>query len=177
MNKETKKHLDEIREACTNVVGVDIRKARRIRDTYVYGRITFYKLVKLTTNLSDANIGEYIGFDRCTVIHGINKFDIHKTDPLFVDIFNEVSQIIGAVYEIENEDEPVLIKNENVSSLLQENVKLKNKVFKGTLKGFKEMLLSLDAEGIEEAKVRLKPFVKMYNNRKTYENTTRIERG
>lgn len=131
MNQETSPlsiSLADIKHFVENELKLNISRNTRKRE-YVYARAIFFKLCKEFSHQTLSNIGEFVGRDHASVIHGLYVFDVialHKDS-----ILNSYTKIRNKIFE-ETEDDLRKYNRENYykikyEQLLEEHQELQNK--------------------------------------------------
>tara|TARA_A100001201_G_C4082667_1_gene199464 strand:+ start:138 stop:551 length:414 start_codon:yes stop_codon:yes gene_type:complete len=120
--------LADIKHFVENELKLNISRNTRKRE-YVYARAIFFKLCKEFSHQTLSNIGEFVGRDHASVIHGLYVFDVialHKDS-----ILNSYTKIRNKIFE-ETEDDLRKYNRENYykikyEQLLEEHQELQNK--------------------------------------------------
>ena len=131
MNQETSPlsiSLADIKHFVENELKLNISRNTRKRE-YVYARAIFFKLCKEFSHQTLSNIGEFVGRDHASVIHGLYVFDVialHKDS-----ILNSYTKIRNKIFE-ETEDDLRKYNRENYykikyKQLLEQHQELQNR--------------------------------------------------
>ena len=131
MNQETSPlsiSLADIKHFVENELKLNISRNTRKRE-YVYARAIFFKLCKEFSHQTLSNIGEFVGRDHASVIHGLYVFDVialHKDS-----ILNSYTKIRNKIFE-ETEDDLRKYNRENYykikyEQLLEQHQELQNR--------------------------------------------------
>jgi len=131
MNQETNPlsiSLADIKHFVENELKINISRNTRKRE-YVYARAIFFKLCKEFSHQTLSNIGEFVGRDHASVIHGLYVFDVialHKDS-----ILNSYTKIRNKIFA-ETEDDLRKYNRENYykikyEQLLEEHQELQNR--------------------------------------------------
>lgn len=131
MNQETNPlsiSLADIKHFVENELKLNISRNTRKRE-YVYARAIFFKLCKEFSHQTLSNIGEFVGRDHASVIHGLYVFDVialHKDS-----ILNSYTKIRNKIFA-ETEDDLRKYNRENYykikyEQLLEEHQELQNR--------------------------------------------------
>ena len=132
MNQETNPlsiSLADIKHFVENELKINISRNTRKRE-YVYARAIFFKLCKEFSHQTLSKIGEFVGRDHASVIHGLYVFDVialHKDS-----ILNSYTKIRNEIFE-ETEDDLRKYNRENYykikyEQLLEEHQELQKKI-------------------------------------------------
>jgi len=142
---------------------------------FPYYRYIFFYHAKKKTGSSLASIGRVCGNrDHATVLHGLRKYDDLEKD---TDFRIAKLYIEEKVFGINNDGEKIEL--EKIKILEAENKKLIQQFeeskeilkLKGLISEVADMFSTLPEEAFKEAiDTRLKPFVKMYQSRVTYQS-------
>jgi hypothetical protein len=121
MNQETNPlsiSLADIKHFVEAELKINISRDTRKRE-YVYGRAIFFKLCKEFSHQTLSNIGEFVGRDHCSVIHGLSVFDVivlHNDS-----ILNSYTKIRNKIFE-ETEDDLRKYNRENYYKIKYEQL-------------------------------------------------------
>lgn len=121
MNQETNPlsiSLSHIKHFVENELKINISRNTRKRE-YVYARAIFFKLCKEFSHQTLSNIGEFVGRDHASVIHGLYVFDVialHKDS-----ILNSYTKIRNKIFE-ETEDDLKKYNRENYYKIKYEQL-------------------------------------------------------
>ena len=121
MNQETNPlsiSLADIKHFVENELKINISRNTRKRE-YVYARAIFFKLCKEFSHQTLSNIGEFVGRDHASVIHGLYVFDVialHKDS-----ILNSYTKIRNEIFE-ETEDDLRKYNRENYYKIKYEQL-------------------------------------------------------
>lgn len=109
--------LDFIIDTLQNKTGLDIRKRTQRRE-YFLTRAIYYKLAKEYTFHSLSKIGNEVGKDHATVLHGINKFNLEmkKYYPELYELYNNFK--LRYPIELFNNDDDIPAPEE-ISSIVK----------------------------------------------------------
>ena len=82
---------NELIQAINRALKIDIKSKSRKRDI-VYARFIFYNKLRNSKDryYSFQNIGDFLGKDHATIIHGLKQYDILKEYDDFKEIINKV---------------------------------------------------------------------------------------
>jgi len=85
------KIIKEIREKIEKELGVDISINKRTRPL-VYSRALFFKIARMKTGKSLAEIGKEVGRDHSSVLHGLKLFEqvISYNEQPYLDIYEKL---------------------------------------------------------------------------------------
>lgn len=152
----------EIKDLVEGELGYRINENSRKRHI-VYGRAIYFKICKDRTNLSLYKIGETLGLDHATVMHGIYKiFPSFETyNPRYMEIYNRIIKT-----------DEYIPKHEKLKTLQEEHRKLETRFrflkkikIDPKLKPLLQTLQEIPDEQLQEAEKRIKNVV---NRLKTY---------
>jgi|TARA_R100000353_G_scaffold53811_1_gene43066 hypothetical protein len=121
MNQETNPlsiSLADIKHFVENELKINISRNTRKRE-YVYARAIFFKLCKEFSHQTLSKIGEFVGRDHASVIHGLYVFDVialHKDS-----ILNSYTKIRNEIFE-ETEDDLRKYNRENYYKIKYEQL-------------------------------------------------------
>tara|TARA_R100000152_G_C6719945_1_gene146113 strand:- start:63 stop:497 length:435 start_codon:yes stop_codon:yes gene_type:complete len=121
MNQETNPlsiSLADIKHFVENELKINISRNTRKRE-YVYARAIFFKLCKEFSHQTLSKIGEFVGRDHASVIHGLYVFDVialHKDS-----ILNSYTKIRNKIFE-ETEDDLRKYNRENYYKIKYEQL-------------------------------------------------------
>jgi hypothetical protein len=121
MNQETNPlsiSLADIKHFVEAELKINISRNTRKRE-YVYARAIFFKLCKEFSHQTLSKIGEFVGRDHASVIHGLYVFDIialHKDS-----ILNSYTKIRNEIFE-ETEDDLRKYNRENYYKIKYEQL-------------------------------------------------------
>ena len=121
MNQETNPlsiSLADIKHFVENELKINISRNTRKRE-YVYARAIFFKLCKEFSHQTLSKIGEFVGRDHASVIHGLYVFDVialHKDS-----ILNSYTKIRNEIFE-ETEDDLRKYNRENYYKIKYEKL-------------------------------------------------------
>ena len=164
--------LETIRDYIEANIKVSLKKKTRTRDM-AYARAVYYKLAKRYTVKSLTSIGELVGRDHATVLHGLKLFDeaVMYSEPLKV-VYDSFS-INVENKNLEDADSNML----DIKKLAEQNKRLRTKVFKQNLEidilkkqkiepknkteEFIELINSVDEDKLDMLYTRLDAIVKM----------------
>lgn len=109
--------LDFIIDTLQNKTGLDIRKRTQRRE-YFLTRAIYYKLAKEYTFHSLSKIGNEVGKDHATVLHGINKFNLEmkRYYPELYELYNNFK--LRYPIELFNNDDDIPAPEE-ISSIVK----------------------------------------------------------
>ena len=91
--KFVKWEATELLKKINRALGIDITQKNRKR-LYVYARFIFFHKVKKNTNLNLVDIGNLIGKDHASVIHGLKEYEKLKKYPDFNKIRNKINNFL-----------------------------------------------------------------------------------
>ena len=121
MNQETNPlsiSLADIKHFVEAELKINISRNTRKRE-YVYARAIFFKLCKEFSHQTLSKIGEFVGRDHASVIHGLYVFDVialHKDS-----ILNSYTKIRNEIFE-ETEDDLRKYNRENYYKIKYEQL-------------------------------------------------------
>ena len=121
MNQETNPlsiSLADIKHFVEAELKINISRNTRKRE-YVYARAIFFKLCKEFSHQTLSKIGEFVGRDHASVIHGLCVFDVialHKDS-----ILNSYTKIMNKIFE-ETEDDLRKYNRENYYKIKYEQL-------------------------------------------------------
>ena len=121
MNQETNPlsiSLADIKHFVENELKINISRNTRKRE-YVYARAIFFKLCKEFSHQTLSKIGEFVGRDHASVIHGLYVFDVivlHNDS-----ILNSYTKIRNKIFE-ETEDDLRKYNRENYYKIKYEQL-------------------------------------------------------
>lgn len=91
--KFVKWEATELLKKINRALGIDITQKNRKR-LYVYARFIFFHKVKKNTNMNLVDIGNLIGKDHASVIHGLKEYEKLKKYPDFNKIRNKINNFL-----------------------------------------------------------------------------------
>ena len=102
--------LEELFEVCNEITGLDLANKCRDRDTYAYGRASFYLIAKiLHPRVTFERLGKFSNRDHSTVLMALRRArDTYVNDPVFLGTYNAILARLGidpAKFDGEREEE------------------------------------------------------------------------
>ena len=165
------KELQLIYNACCEVTGLDLNNKTRKRE-YVYGRMIYFHIAKHKTTATLDEIGELVGLDHSTVIHGINKYKSYIKYDDMKAMSTRISAILPSFIKAKgNMNKAELEMNYLVSrnNRLEKQISLLRKSSGGGHGGFIDEIAMLPENLKQEfEKFKWIPFKKMQVSRKHY---------
>ena len=164
-------NLELIYKTSCKVTGLDLSKKTRQRE-YVYARMVYFHLARHKTNESLSKIGDLVGLDHATVMHGIKKY---KDNIKYKDMQNLSTRICLKLPHFDKSvlgiDKEQLQMNYLVSrnNRLEKQISLLKEKEGVNYGGFLDEIALLP-EGMKQEFEKFKwiPFKKMQQSRKHY---------